>query len=81
VPEEAERVARAIDDLVRAAEQALGDDLRSVVHFGSAAEDRLRATSDVNVILVPSLEVLLAELGRARDAPAAGRAERAARAA
>jgi predicted nucleotidyltransferase len=30
----------------------LAEDLRSVVLFGSAAEGRLRATSDVNVVLV-----------------------------
>ena len=35
-----------------AARQACGDALRSVVLYGSGAEGRLRATSDVNLILV-----------------------------
>jgi predicted nucleotidyltransferase len=47
-------VTRALDEFVAAAADALGDQLRSVVLFGSAAEGRLRATSDVNVILVLS---------------------------
>jgi predicted nucleotidyltransferase len=47
-----EVLPRVLSDLVDAARTALGDDLRSVVLFGSAAEDRLRATSDVNVIFV-----------------------------
>ena len=38
--------------LISAAETALGPDLRSVVLFGSAAENRLRPTSDVNVVVV-----------------------------
>jgi len=37
---------------VDAAVTVFGDDLRSVVLFGSAAEGRLRLTSDVNLILV-----------------------------
>ena len=41
-----------LDDFVRAAQTALGDDLLSMVLFGSAAEDRLRPTSDVNVLLL-----------------------------
>ena len=45
-------VARALDDFVAAAREAFGDALDSVVLFGSAAEGALRATSDVNVILV-----------------------------
>jgi predicted nucleotidyltransferase len=45
-------VARALDHLVAAAREALGDTLVSVVLYGSAAEGALRATSDVNVILV-----------------------------
>ncbi len=39
---------------VDAARDALGSDLRSIVLFGSAAEGKLRATSDVNVVLVLS---------------------------
>lgn len=45
-------VARVLDDFVAQAREAFGEALRSVVLFGSAAEGRLRATSDVNVILV-----------------------------
>src|SRR2546427_2772180 len=45
-------VARALDDFVAAAREAFGETLHSVVLFGSAAEGALRATSDVNVILV-----------------------------
>ena len=37
---------------VEAARGAFGSDLLSAVVFGSAAEDRLRATSDVNLVLV-----------------------------
>lgn len=42
----------AIEHFVAALREGFGDDLRSVVLFGSAAEDRLRSTSDVNVIVV-----------------------------
>src|SRR6185436_12825509 len=45
-------VARVLEGVVEAARQGLGDDLRAVVLFGSAAEGKLRATSDVNVIFV-----------------------------
>ena len=45
-------VARGIDDFVAAAREAFGDALVSAVLYGSAAEGALRATSDVNVILV-----------------------------
>jgi hypothetical protein len=45
-------VARALADFVAAAREAFADDLRAVVLYGSAAEGRLRATSDVNVVLV-----------------------------
>lgn len=45
-------VDRMLADLVTAAREAFGADLKSVVLFGSAAEGRLRATSDVNLILV-----------------------------
>lgn len=41
-----------LKDFVRAAQTALGDDLLSMVLFGSAAEGRLRPTSDVNVLLL-----------------------------
>lgn len=42
----------SLDGFVAAARDAFGDDLRAIVLFGSAAEGRLRATSDVNVIVV-----------------------------
>src|SRR5262245_47883839 len=47
-----ERVERSLTDLVAAAREALGDTLDSIVLYGSAAEGRLRPTSDVNVIVV-----------------------------
>ncbi|MEP7069200.1 MAG: hypothetical protein ABI789_08170 [Usitatibacter sp.] len=45
-------ISRSLDSFVAEASAALGDDLASLVLFGSAAEGRLRATSDVNVMLV-----------------------------
>ena len=45
-------VRRVLDDFVASAREAFGSDLVSVVLFGSAAEGALRATSDVNVILI-----------------------------
>lgn len=45
-------VQRALDDFVAAAVAAFGDALESLLLFGSAVEGRLRATSDVNVLLV-----------------------------
>lgn len=42
----------ALRTFVEAARAALGDELRAIVLYGSAAEGRLRATSDVNVIVV-----------------------------
>ncbi len=45
-------VQRGLGAFVKAAQSAWGDDLSAVVLFGSAAEGRLRATSDVNVLLV-----------------------------
>jgi predicted nucleotidyltransferase len=41
-----------LSDLVTAAREALGDTLDSIVLYGSGAEGRLRAASDVNVIFV-----------------------------
>lgn len=49
----ADRPANAmVDEVTARVRQALGTDLKSVVVFGSAAEDRLRPTSDVNVLFV-----------------------------
>jgi predicted nucleotidyltransferase len=45
-------VERALEAFVQASRAALGDDLRALVLYGSAAEQRLRATSDVNLIVV-----------------------------
>jgi hypothetical protein len=47
-----EPVARVVRELVECASASLGDTLRSIVLFGSAAENRLRTTSDVNVLVV-----------------------------
>lgn len=45
-------VERALDDFVASARQSFEGTLRSVVLFGSAAEGQLRATSDVNLVVV-----------------------------
>jgi predicted nucleotidyltransferase len=45
-------VATVLADFAGKAREVLADDLVSVVLFGSAAEGRLKATSDVNLILV-----------------------------
>jgi predicted nucleotidyltransferase len=45
-------VAQGLENFVEAARSAFGPDLVSIVLFGSAAEGRMRATSDVNVIVV-----------------------------
>lgn len=47
-------VARVLTDFCNAACQAFGDELRAIVLYGSAAEGRLRPTSDVNLLLVLS---------------------------
>jgi hypothetical protein len=43
---------RAIEDFCDSAKEALGDQLAALVLFGSAAEGRLRATSDINIMAV-----------------------------
>jgi predicted nucleotidyltransferase len=43
---------RVLDQLVRAARDVLGDELRAAVLFGSAAEGRMRPVSDVNLMFV-----------------------------
>ncbi|MBA3847916.1 MAG: nucleotidyltransferase domain-containing protein, partial [Planctomycetes bacterium] len=45
-------IQRALDGFVAAVRETFTTDLRAVVLFGSAAEDRLRTTSDVNLIVV-----------------------------
>jgi predicted nucleotidyltransferase len=47
-------VSQTLDEFLAAATGLLGPDLVSVVLFGSAAEGRMRATSDVNLMLVLS---------------------------
>ena len=45
-------LTRVLEEVVGEASRALGSSLRSVVLFGSAAENRLRPTSDVNLLVV-----------------------------
>jgi predicted nucleotidyltransferase len=45
-------VSRVLRELIDQATRILGTDLRSVILYGSAAEGRLRATSDVNLLLL-----------------------------
>jgi predicted nucleotidyltransferase len=52
LPNLPEHVSQALGLFTDAARAAFGDNLRSLVLFGSAAEGKLRATSDVNVLLV-----------------------------
>lgn len=47
-------VSAALTAFVSTASNALGSDLRAIVLFGSGAENRLRPTSDVNLIVVLS---------------------------
>jgi hypothetical protein len=51
-PTPTERAEPVLADLVTAAQTALGDTLDAIVLYGSAAEGRLRASSDVNLIFV-----------------------------
>jgi predicted nucleotidyltransferase len=51
-PELPAAVEQALDAFVEALRETFGDRLVSVTLFGSAAEGRLRATSDVNVAVV-----------------------------
>ncbi len=47
-----QRVADVLGDLVESAKIECGNNLVSIVLYGSAAEGRLRPTSDVNLILI-----------------------------
>jgi hypothetical protein len=47
-------VRRVVDNLVESARTSFGETLRSVVLYGSGAEGRLRATSDINLLFVLS---------------------------
>ncbi len=49
-----ENVGRGLTSFVAEARNAFADDLLAVVLYGSAAEGKLRATSDVNLLLVLS---------------------------
>ncbi|HEX6096485.1 MAG TPA: nucleotidyltransferase domain-containing protein [Thermoanaerobaculia bacterium] len=69
-----EPVSATLSAFVEAARAAFGDALRSVVLFGSAAEGKLRKTSDVNLLLVlgaierPQLDAIREPLRVARAA-------------
>jgi predicted nucleotidyltransferase len=52
LPDLPAQVTRVLTEFTAAAQAAFADDLRSIVLFGSAAEGRLRATSDINLLLV-----------------------------
>lgn len=45
-------VVVALVELIAAAQRSFGDNLRSMVMFGSGAEGRLRVTSDVNLLII-----------------------------
>jgi predicted nucleotidyltransferase len=47
-----EATAKTLEEFVATAHKLMGTDLHSIVLFGSAAEGRMRATSDVNVLVV-----------------------------
>jgi predicted nucleotidyltransferase len=51
-PELPPQVAKVLNDFLQATQSAFGEKLISVVLYGSAAEGKLRATSDVNVVVV-----------------------------
>jgi predicted nucleotidyltransferase len=52
LPDLSQPVTRVLTEFVSAAQAAFATDLRSIILFGSAAEGRLRATSDVNLLLL-----------------------------
>jgi predicted nucleotidyltransferase len=66
-------VVTILEEFVAALDQALGPQLESAILFGSAAEGRLRATSDVNLLVI-AREWTLAQLDAARMPLRAGRA-------
>jgi predicted nucleotidyltransferase len=45
-------IAQTLEEFRALSVEAFGDTLRSILLFGSAAEGRLRATSDVNIVMV-----------------------------
>jgi len=62
-----------LTDFLDALTQVLGTELRCVVLFGSAAEGRLRATSDINVLVVAD-SITEAQLNALGETLRAGRA-------
>jgi hypothetical protein len=68
------QVRSTLEDFIAAAVKVSGSNLRSAILFGSAAEGRLRPTSDVNLVLVfgtvhlPELEQLRVHLSFAHAA-------------
>ena len=54
VPQLPAQIKQVLNDFLRAAKESFGTELLSVVLYGSAAEGKLSATSDVNVVLVLS---------------------------
>lgn len=66
-------VAIALEEFVATLLQAAGPKLDAVILFGSAAEGRLRSTSDVNLLVVTE-GLTLAQLDSVRTALLAGRA-------
>jgi predicted nucleotidyltransferase len=66
-------VGTILEEFVAALDQAMGPQLESVILFGSAAEGRLRATSDVNLLVI-AREWTLDQLDSARSPLRAGRA-------
>jgi len=52
LPDLPTQVTRVLTEFVFAAQAAFATDLRSIILFGSAAEGRLRATSDVNLLIL-----------------------------
>jgi predicted nucleotidyltransferase len=60
-------VVDALDEFASASIDTFGDTLKSILLFGSAAEGRMRATSDVNVLMVFSgIDVARVEAWRAQ---------------
>jgi predicted nucleotidyltransferase len=49
------QTSQVLGDFLQSAKESFGKDLLSIVLYGSAAEGKLRATSDVNLILVLAL--------------------------
>lgn len=61
-----ENVQITLTDFVNSAQEACGENLVSIALFGSAAEGRLRPTSDVNLILVTK-EFEVAQINNLRE--------------